>query len=205
MKTENKCHSQKSLLGISLIRNLEAGITHLLKHNEKQAEDPQQGHSGMTPLLNSGAFTLIELLVVVLIIGILAAIALPQYQKAVEKSRLTEALHNIALIEECFDWYILQHGLPAHYLDLSELNCPMEINLGNWDEDEDANFRYDVHCNNVACGAEIYRIPTYNYVLEVTNGYTEKRRSCITQLTNQGQEICESIKNQGWEYVDDEY
>ncbi|MGN0022958.1 MAG: type IV pilin protein [Elusimicrobiaceae bacterium] len=55
--------------------------------------------------MNKKGFTLIELLVVVLIIGILAAVAMPQYFKAVEKSRATEALSvlgSIAAAEERF-------------------------------------------------------------------------------------------------------
>ncbi len=54
-------------------------------------------------------FTLIELLVVVLIIGILAAVAVPQYQKAVEKARLAEALQNLASIQKAVDIIYLEN------------------------------------------------------------------------------------------------
>lgn len=60
--------------------------------------------------MNKKAFTLIELLVVVLIIGILAAVALPQYQKAVEKARMTEAIINVRAIARAAQVFQLENG-----------------------------------------------------------------------------------------------
>jgi prepilin-type N-terminal cleavage/methylation domain-containing protein len=68
-------------------------------------------------MLNKKGFTLIELLVVVLIIGILAAIALPKYQVAVAKARATEALVNLKAVKYSAERYFLVHG-----------NYPVSIN-----------------------------------------------------------------------------
>ena len=156
-------------------------------------------------------FTLIELLVVVLIIGILAAIALPQYQRAVEKARAAEAVQNVKLIEECFDWYILEHGLPANgIIPLADMNCPIEINLGNWDEEEGVYMtrdfdNYNPACTRTGCYSEIRRFPSYNYLLGFTVSPVGHSRTCYTQETDIGRYICNSIRDKGWEYADYEF
>ena len=58
----------------------------------------------------AAGFTLIELLVVVLIIGILSAIALPQYTKAVEKSRSAEAITMLKALRDRQALCLLENG-----------------------------------------------------------------------------------------------
>ncbi len=73
--------------------------------------------------MNKG-FTLIELLVVVLIIGILSAVALPQYTKAVEKSRATEAITLLGNLANAEDIYKMSTGSYTGDLSLLDIQLP---------------------------------------------------------------------------------
>ena len=76
------------------------------------------------------AFTLIELLVVVLIIGILAAVALPQYEKAVARSRVSEVMLKMKDVEKVSSVLYLEN--PALFTSTSPtpLLGPSAINVG---------------------------------------------------------------------------
>lgn len=69
-------------------------------------------------------FTLIELLVVVLITGILASVAMPQYNKAVEKSRATQALAILKSLYAAQETYYMANGSYATSFDELDISVP---------------------------------------------------------------------------------
>lgn len=154
-------------------------------------------------------FTLIELLVVVLIIGILSAVALPQYTTAVEKARLSEALQNASALQHALDIYVMENGGVnrnnfdpnllsmdfSHIIDCEENNkCSsnyFKYTIG-WSEDgfvifierkENSSLVYELQFNqNVSSGKWDRFCGAYEEF-----PYAEK--------------ICRSLWAQGWEEV----
>jgi len=76
--------------------------------------------SGGEMFTSKKGFTLIELLVVVLIIGILASIAIPQYFKVVEKARVAEAMSIISSVKSAEERFLAKGGV--YTSDLTELD-----------------------------------------------------------------------------------
>ena len=68
-------------------------------------------------------FTLIELLVVVLIIGILAAIAVPQYFKVVEKGRFSEATACFSVLKGAQERYRLKTNRYSNASTRLDVTC----------------------------------------------------------------------------------
>ena len=76
--------------------------------------------------VKNAGFALLELLVVVLIISILAAVAVPQYERSVTKARFTQVLTAGKSLKEACESYYLANGVyPTHWsqLDIEYPGC----------------------------------------------------------------------------------
>jgi len=82
--------------------------------------------------MDKRGFTLLELLMVVIIIAILASIALPQYIKATEKARASEALQLLGAIRASQNRFKAGSATAAYAATLAELDAEMPATANYW-------------------------------------------------------------------------
>lgn len=150
-------------------------------------------------------FTLIELLVVVLIIGILAAAALPQYKKAVLKSRFAGVINNTAAIAKTLEVYYLANGTYPDNLQDTDISLGGCTTSGVTISCTDAMYYY-YHAVNDAGKAETFMSVflknklglAYLHYTQAGNtwiSYHAKQKYCWADTDNEAaNQICQAMQ-----------
>ncbi len=147
---------------------------------------------------NKQAFTLIELLVVVLIIGILAAVALPQYQNAVLKSRYATLKNLTYSIAQAQELYYLANGKYA--TDFEELS--IEMPSGKKDTSTAVDYKYDWGRCALTSDQALCQNNTIHMQYQIYLQYSAKpnARACVTfveDLNDIHNQVCKNETQNG--------
>ncbi len=154
---------------------------------------------------HKSGFTLIELLVVVLIVGILSAVALPQYSTAVEKTRSAEALSLMNAIAGAAERYCFQKDVwPT---TLSELDIEVPHVSGSETDFGGKNFKVEFSVGTGESCTDTNKKLVISATRGITDGYIlkttltpkedetiEAKRTCTSDNTK-GTTYCNSITN----------
>ena len=159
---------------------------------------------------NKKAFTLIELLVVVLIIGILSAVALPQYTFAVEKARFAEAEQTVGSLQKAIDIWLLENGAPSQMTQLlgknsvsGQLSLDFEGSLDCSAEDtcKSKNFSYGAVCGETNwCHVMVFRESERSYAItwsRNSTGWHGDECDYYTDVSPIGEKICKMLEKRG--------
>ena len=147
------------------------------------------------------AFTLIELLVVVLIIGILAAVALPQYQKAVDKTRLMRHLPALKSIKNAQEVYYLANHDYATDFDSLDIHLSGERKSAvRWEYPDGTYFYLQIlgtgkAASVVAYPKDLEGIANLEYYFDHHTDTTETPGPFLScgGFTERGQKLCVSL------------
>ncbi len=152
-----------------------------------------QNKSSCKGSLGVKGFTLIELLVVVLIIGILAAVALPQYKVAVEKARATEAITILKSIKEAEERYYLANGSYTAKFEELDIDIPGTVHA---DDNINLSSGWKIYINavNYVHATNKTKTNTLLFFHEYTSDSGRGKRFCYAKqndtLANQ---VCKSL------------
>jgi len=144
-------------------------------------------------------FTLIELLVVVLIIGILAAVALPQYNKAVEKSHMTEAIGLVRGLAQAEKVFFLANDRYTNKFDELDIEMPKTKGSTNTVYYTDS-FQVEIHSvNTPIMHIQAKRRKTTNSGLWYIMFYFKNNTlDCMAPVNDvKGNELCQTINPDG--------